>query len=142
MRALALDVGNRRIGVAASDPTGTVARPVTVIRRHNLDADTAAVVAAVRSEGAEVVVVGLPLSLSGAEGPQAALVRRFVADLRPVVDVPVVLRDERYTTVEATAVLRAQGVRPELIKDRVDAVAAALILQEYLDTLASQGPPI
>lgn len=134
VRVLALDVGSKRIGVAASDPTGTVARPVTVVRRRGRSADLDAIAALARSEGSELVVVGLPLSLSGSEGPQAGVVRHFIAALEAVLPVPLTTWDERYTTVEATAVLRAQGVKPERIKERVDAVAAALILQEYLDT--------
>jgi putative Holliday junction resolvase len=134
VRVLALDVGSKRIGVAASDPSGTVARPVTVVQRRSRRADLEAIAALVRAEASQLVVVGLPLSLSGSEGPQAGVVRHFMAALSAVLSVPLATWDERYTTVEATAVLREQGVRPERIKERVDAVAAALILQEYLDT--------
>jgi len=132
-RVLALDVGQRRIGVAVSDVTGTLAVTAGVIQRKGLSRDLEAIRGLVARHGARIVVVGLPLSLSGGLGPQAQTVLAFVEVLRAGVAVPVDTWDERYTSVEAERALRAQGLKPRRVRQRIDEVAAAGILQEYLD---------
>jgi putative holliday junction resolvase len=122
LKVLALDYGAARTGVAVSDPTGTLARPLTVVERAATDAGLARVAELVRDEEAERVVVGLPLTLRGERGAQAQETERFVEALRAVLDVPVEAFDERFTT----ALAGAGGSAPE------DARAAAHLLSSYL----------
>ena len=133
VRVLALDVGSKRIGVAVSDPTGFLARSLTVIERRGLRSDIEMIAKLLRQEGAERVVVGLPLSLSGDVGPQALAVLEFKEALDKALDVSVETWDERFSTVGAQEALRAQGVRARKQRGRIDAAAAAVILQGYLD---------
>lgn len=135
---IALDVGDRRIGVAKSDPIGMVASPLTTLeRRQNIYAEIARLVS---EHGAEVVVVGLPKTLDNTVGIQAEKVLRFVEALRPFLTVPVVMWDERFTTTEATRLLRFSGgrrigsskKRQRYVRENVDEVAATLLLESYL----------
>lgn len=133
-RVIGIDPGDRRIGVAVSDPLGWTAQGVTVIQRRG---DTAAVLAEIgelvdRYE-ARLIVVGLPINMDGSHGPRAKLVDAFVADLRKVVAIPIETIDERLTTVEAEDALREAGLSRDKRKKRIDMVAAQLILQRYLD---------
>jgi putative Holliday junction resolvase len=130
-RVIALDVGERRIGVAVSDPTGTLATPHSVIHRRSKAEDFAAVARLVIELEAERVVVGLPLSLNGEVGPQARRVSRYARALAQRLDVPVELYDERYSTVTADALLTESGRKRRV---PIDAAAAAVILQDYLDS--------
>ena len=98
MKVLALDYGSARTGVAVSDPTGTVARPVTTVERVGTDRGFAKLLAVIEAEEPELVVVGLPLTLRGERGEQARASEQFAARLRKALDVPVVLFDERFTT--------------------------------------------
>lgn len=123
MKVLALDYGSARTGVAVSDPTGTLARPLDVVKRAASDAGLARLAELVREEEAELVVVGLPLTLRGEHGEQARETERFVERLRAVVDVPVETYDERFTTALAG---QAAGRAPE------DARAAAHLLSSWL----------
>jgi len=133
-RALGVDLGTRRIGLAVSDPTGTIASPHSVLDRSGDIADDHGRIAEVAAEvGAEVVVVGLPRSLSGGDGPAARAVREEVAVLAAVVGLPVRTADERFTTVSAQQALVAAGVRRAARKAVVDKVAAAVMLQAWLD---------
>jgi putative holliday junction resolvase len=139
-RALGVDLGSKRIGLALSDPTGTVASPHTVLSRGpDRTADHEAIVAAARAADARTIVVGLPLSLSGGEGPAARAVRAEVGQLRGVAGagIAVVVHDERLTTVTADAALREGRVRREDRRRIVDKVAAAVMLQSWLE---SRGP--
>ncbi len=136
MRAIALDVGERRIGVAVSDPSGTLATPHGVIHRRSKVQDFAAVARLVTELKAERVVVGLPLSLNGDVGPQARRVMRYAQALARALPVPVELYDERYSTVTADELL-AEGGRKRR-RTPIDAAAAAVILQEYLASIKSQ----
>ncbi len=140
MRVLALDVGEKRIGVAVSDPTGMLATPHGVIYRRSKAQDFAAVARLVTELGAERVVVGLPLSLSGDVGPQARRVMRYAQALARALPVPVELYDERYSTVTADELL-AEGGRKRR-RTPIDAAAAAVILQEYLANIKSQMPNV
>ena len=136
MRILALDPGERRIGVAVSDPTQTLARSLTVLARADEGGILERVAALVREQEVERVVVGHPLTLGGDVGPQAAQVGRFARALSQVLEVPVELWDEGYSTVQAERILRERGVRGHKRRRRIDAVAAAVILQDYLDAQA------
>ncbi|MEN8114411.1 MAG: Holliday junction resolvase RuvX [Actinomycetota bacterium] len=131
-RVLGLDPGERRIGVALSDPTGTIASPHSVIDRR-----TTSVADAVRSIceefAVELIVVGLPTGLSGNEGPAAQAAREVAKTVGETTGLPVELQDERFTTVTAEAALLEGGVRRAKRKDVRDKVAAAVILQGYLD---------
>jgi putative Holliday junction resolvase len=128
---IALDVGERRVGVAVSDPTGLLATPHSIIQRRSKAEDFAAVARLVDELAARRVVVGLPLTLDGDVGPQARRVARYARALAEALDVPVELHDERYSTVTAGELLAAGGRRG---RTPVDAAAAAVILQDYLDS--------
>jgi putative holliday junction resolvase len=123
VRVLALDYGATRTGVAVSDPTGTLATPLTVVQRAGTDAGLHELVAIVAREAAELVVVGLPVSLDAREHDQAREARAFVERLSTALDVPVVTYDERFTTKLAGE----RGGRSAL-----DARAAAVLLEDYL----------
>ena len=142
MRYLALDPGDRRIGVAISDATGLIARPLEVIARSSRERDQTRIRALIAQHKVACLVVGLPLNMDGSEGHQAAWVRDYTAALQATINIPVVLWDERLTTYEAEEIARMQG-RP-VAKDRIDAVAAAVILQSYLDVQAPSAllPPM
>ena len=132
-RTLGLDPGERRIGVALSDELGCLASPLTVLERRSRATDLAAVAELVRTHGVTEVVVGHPKTLRGDVGPQARRAERFAGALGRAVGVPVRLWDERYSTVEAAERL-ARGKRPRGRRPHPDAAAAAVILQNYLDS--------
>jgi putative Holliday junction resolvase len=135
---LGIDPGDARIGVARSDPSGFLATPVETVRRGK--GDLARIARILEEEGAIEVVVGLPRSLSGGEGPAAVKVRDFAARLaRRIAPVPVRLCDERLTTVSATAMLRGRGRKGGKQRAVVDQAAAVLILQHALDTERTTG---
>lgn len=134
MRILALDVGERRIGLAVSDPTGLLASPIDAI---DLDGDEPAHERAARhTSGLELseIVVGMPYSMSGERGRQAGRVAAFVREFSRLVEVPVTTVDERLSTAQAERLLRGQGVETSREKGRLDSAAAAVILQSYLDS--------
>ncbi len=133
-RAVALDIGTRRIGVALSDSGGTVATPYEVVQRAGDRArDHGRIAELVDEAGAEVVVVGLPLSLDGTMGPAARAILDEVDELRAALAVQVVTWDERLSTVEAERSLRVMGVKKGNRRRVVDQVAATVILQSWLD---------
>ena len=137
---LGIDPGDARVGVARSDPTGFLATPVETLRRGK--GDLAAIARLVREDEAVEVVVGLPRSLSGGEGPAAAKVRAYAARLAErVAPVPVRLVDERLTTVSAEAMLRDRGRKGQQRRAVVDQAAAVMILQHALDTERATGVP-
>ena len=133
MRILALDVGDKHIGVALSDETATLAGGLPNVERRGPRQDVKAVAALVRDHGAGEVVVGLPRRLDGTVGPQAEKVLAFMETLRPSVRVPLVTWDERFTTVIAHQAMMEGGLSRQRRKERVDQVSAVLILQSYLD---------
>jgi putative holliday junction resolvase len=133
MVIVALDVGQARIGVAVSDELELLASPHSTIRRTSNAAAIAAIARVVDATGAEQVVVGLPVSFDGKLYAQAQSVQTFAEKLRARLSVPLVYADETLSTVRAEEQLRAAGVRPDRIRERIDAAAAAVILQEYLD---------
>ncbi len=137
---LGVDPGDARIGVARSDPSGFLASPVETVRRGKGDLRRIARLTE-ESEAVEVIV-GLPRSLSGGEGPAAAKVREFAATLaRRIAPVAVRLVDERLTTVSAEAMLRDRGRKGSDRRSVVDQAAAVLILQHALDTERATGRP-
>ena len=135
---LGIDPGDARIGVARSDPSGMLATPVETVRRGK--GDLARIAEILAEENAVEVVVGLPRSLSGREGPAAVKVREFALDLaRRVAPVPVRLCDERLTTVSAEAMLRDRGRKGAKRRAVVDQAAAVVILQQALETERARG---
>jgi len=134
VRAVGVDLGSMRIGVAVSDPSGTLASPYEVVARSgDVAADHRRLAAIAAAVEAEVVVVGLPLSLSGAAGPAAEAVRAEVEALRGVMPVPVETFDERLTTVSADRSMRERGMKAPARRKVVDKLAAAVLLQAWLD---------
>lgn len=134
MRVLALDLGTKRIGVAVSDPTGTLASPLEVLARSGDRArDHQRIGELVADTGAERVVVGLPLSLDGSIGPAAAAVLEELEELAAALRVPVETYDERLTTVTAHRVLSERGLRADARRQVVDKAAATVLLQAWLD---------
>jgi putative Holliday junction resolvase len=140
MRLIGLDVGEVRIGVAVSDPTGTLASAREVLARRPEALALKTIARLVEEEEAEAIIVGLPRSLSGELHSQAALVQAFADQLRNAVSVPVRFWDERLSTVAAEREMRAAGTKRERRKAMIDAVAAAIILQSYLDARRAQAP--
>jgi putative Holliday junction resolvase len=141
VRTLALDVGAVRIGVALSDETGTLASGLVTLRAAGPRKDAQAVARLVQEHGVGEVVVGLPLRLDGTLGSRAEDVLAFVERLRRVLRVPVVTRDERLTSVAAGERLAEAGVRRRERRARIDQAAAALILQEHLDSRRAVAGP-
>jgi putative Holliday junction resolvase len=139
MRVLGVDVGSHRIGVAVSDPTGMIAQSLVVIPRTGWRAVASEIRRLAQEYSVERVVVGLPLRMDGTEGDAAREAKAFAQRLRGVLDVPVVMQDERLSTAEAERALVAQEVRREKRRKRRDAVAAALFLQTYLDRQQAAG---
>jgi putative holliday junction resolvase len=132
LKVLALDFGSARTGVAVSDPTGTIAKPVGIVERAATETGLTQLAALVQAEEVDLVVVGLPLTLRGELGEQADETERFVTDLRATVDVPVDTFDERFTTDLAEQTSNGAG--------SVDAVAAAHLLSSYLEWSSNQSP--
>lgn len=132
-RVLAVDLGSRRIGVALSDPTGTVAAPLHTIPHRERRKDVAAVAAVAQARGVERIVLGWPRNMDGTSGPAARRAEAFAEALRRVAGVPVDLWDERLSTVAADRSLRDSDVRRTRRKALRDQIAAALILQSYLE---------
>ncbi len=132
-QAIALDVGDARIGIAGADPTGLIATPLDALERTTEADDVERILQIAREQNAGRIVVGLPLSLDGSRGPQARKVLRFTEALRAAAELPVESWDERYSTAEAERLLRAAGEEPSRNRARLDSVAAAVILQAYLD---------
>lgn len=139
MRALALDVGDARIGLAISDPGGIVCLPVKALARGEESDDIAAVIELATREDVEMIVVGLPLSLDGSHGPAARKMRRFTSALRRSAGVPVESYDERFTTAEAESRLRQAGFKPSKDRARLDSMAAVIILESFLAARASRS---
>ena len=132
MRALALDVGEKRIGVAMSDPLGITAQPVTTIHRKIRRDDIAQIVDIIKTNGVDTVVCGLPKNMDGSEGFQAEETRLFAQALKEASGMEVVFVDERLTTASARRTLIEGGVRRDKRKGVIDKIAAVYILETYL----------
>lgn len=144
MKAVALDVGDRRIGVAVSDDTGLIATPLAVIRRASRAEDFARIARLVVERGAEGLVIGLPLNDDGSAGPQAMRVERYALALAEALraeglNLTLILWDEYMSTQRAQEMMIAAGRKARDRRARIDAVAAAVILQDYLD---AHRPPL
>lgn len=140
MRALGVDLGTRRIGIALSDRSGTIASPLTVVHRTGSVArDHRAIAELVVAEEAEIVVVGLPLNMDGSRGPAARAAVAEAEALATVVGVPVLTSDERRTTVTADRVLMEARLDARERRAVVDKVAAAVMLQHWLDGRRGAG---
>ena len=134
MRVLGLDIGDKRIGVALSDPQGILASPLTIIERSDEQSGIKAIVDIVTQKQVGRIIVGLPLSMDGSIGEQAKKVEAFIQELSDHTEVPIEFRDERLSTLSAKRLMRDVR-KSQKMKD--DAVAAALILQSYLDEVSS-----
>lgn len=132
IRILGLDVGSARIGVALSDPLGMTAQPLEVIVRKKANPVTR-IAELIVEYSVTRIVVGQPLTLEGQEGLATAAVASFINSLKPSIDVPIELWDERMTTAAAERVMIAGGARRAKRKGAIDKIAASLILQSYLD---------
>ena len=141
MRSLGLDVGDVRIGVAESDPTGTVVEPLTTIKAGTRAAAIEKIAELVEQEGIGEVVVGTPVSLDGEVGPQARKIRAFVELLAERISKPVRMWDESYSSLAADKIMGESGVGRRKKKGKRDSVAAAVILQEYLRGTRSEASP-
>jgi putative Holliday junction resolvase len=138
MRLLALDVGDRRVGVAVSDAAGLIATPLTVIRRTSKADDFCRLATLLREQGAEKLVVGHPLNADGSAGPQARRVERYAAAMSEALEaeglsVPIILWNEHGSTLRAQELMIDAGRSAKNRRQRIDAAAAAVILQDFLD---------
>jgi len=136
-RILALDLGKKRIGLALSDELGITAQGLPTLERRNKRLDFAVLSAVIRDNHVQQIVVGLPLRMSGEKGRQADWVRAFAEELKGHVDVPIELRDERWTSKQAERVLMGSGIRHEDRKPAIDRLSAVILLQDYLDSRGS-----
>ena len=140
MRVLGIDLGSKRIGIAASDRIGTIASPLTVLQRcGSQGGDHRNIAKIVVEEEAVAIVVGLPLNMDGSEGKAAQSARAEVERMATVVGVPVYVQDERLTTVAADRVMMEQNMNAQARRKVVDKWAAAVILQAWLDSRESRG---
>jgi putative Holliday junction resolvase len=139
-RIIGLDIGDRRIGVAISDPLRITAAGLETIERTNVRADVQAVRDIALRHGAVQIVVGLPQNMDGSMGEQSEKVKSFARKLAREINIPIVYEDERLTTISAIRTLTIQGVKTGHNKALVDQQAAAIILQKFLDR--KEPPPI
>jgi putative Holliday junction resolvase len=141
-RLLGLDVGEKRVGVAVCDETQTLARPLLTVKRASKREDFEQIAALCRAHAIEKVIIGLPRTLRGEEGPQAQRVRRYAAELQTALNLPIDFWDERFSSVEAEERLTASSRKPARslrpAKGAIDAAAAAIILQEYLNAMTNE----
>jgi putative Holliday junction resolvase len=134
MAIIGLDVGDKHIGVAMA--IGTVAVPVAVIKRTKEEDDLERIAALTRDYETELIVIGLPRSMDGSIGAQAELVLEFTKSLSNYIDIPIDMCDERLTTVTADRLLQESGAKRKQRKANIDAMAAAVILQAYIDGMS------
>lgn len=138
-RYVAFDIGDKRIGVAVSDPFNIYALPSHTYFRKGFREDVAALAAIAKEKGATVIVCGLPVNFDGTEALQTQKTARFIEALKAQTSIPVVCEDERFTTMMAHEVLISEGMRREKRKNYVDALAAANILDGYLNKINKKG---
>ena len=133
MRILGIDYGDARIGLALSDPTETLASALDPLEVRSMRKSIDEITALAKQKDAEMFVVGLPLNMNGSEGPQVGKVRAFANNLQKVSALPVVMKDERLTTVMVTRAFDQTGVKKSKRLSLVDSASAQVILQNYLD---------
>lgn len=135
MRIMAIDFGDARTGVAFSDLSGTLTGETLVVKSRGLENTAKDLVSLAQERKAGVIVLGFPKNMDNSEGPRAEKSRTLKAILESLSDTPIILRDERRTTIDAHNILSANNVRGQKRKNTVDAVAAALILEGYINSL-------
>jgi putative Holliday junction resolvase len=135
MRILGLDIGDRTIGIAVSDPLGFTAQGITTIRRKNITIDMDELLKICKEYSVETIVAGLPKNMNGTVGPQSEKVLAFCEILKEKIDIPIKMWDERLTTVAANKAMLEADLSRAKRKKLVDKVAATYILQGYLDSL-------
>lgn len=138
-RYVAFDIGDKRIGVAVSDPFNTYALPSQTYFRKGFGEDVKAIAEIAVQKGATVIICGLPVNFDGTPSVQTEKTQRFIDALKEVTPIPVVCEDERFTTVMAHQTLIDEGMRREKRKNYVDALAAANILDGYLQKINKKG---
>lgn len=137
MRAVALDIGDARIGIAASDVSGTISSPVCVLPAAEVIGNARSWRRVLEDYEPEVLICGLPKTMSGEEGPQATHVRDIAKSIRSSCGIPLEFVDERFSSTEAKRILREQGLTEKRMRGKVDMVAASLFLQTWLDARKS-----
>jgi putative Holliday junction resolvase len=139
VRTIAFDIGDKRIGVAITDPFNEYAIPAeTYFRTKNFDADVAAIAHIATDKGAKIIVCGLPVNFDGSESIQTTKTLRFIEALRLVSDLPVETEDERFTTMQAREIQIAGGVKRDKRKQTIDSIAASYILDGYLSRVKNR----
>ena len=138
-RTLGIDFGTRRIGLALSDPTGTLASPLPFLENTGLREVAAKLQELVQIHGVETVVIGLPRNMDGTYGPSAQKVRDFITQIQSQLSAEIIPQDERLTTTQATRDLSQMGLSQKDLRKKVDSSSAAIILQQFLDR--NQPPP-
>ena len=136
-RLIGLDLGTKTIGIAVSDVELRVASPLTTIRRTKFKADAAELVKIIEHEKAFAIVIGLPLNMDGSQGPRAQATHAFRRNLLPLLDIPIVYWDERLSTVAAERAMIEADMSRKKRAEKIDAAAAAIILEGALDRLAN-----
>lgn len=139
MRILAVDYGTKRIGLATGDDSGLAIRAVTTLHSQGVKRDAHQIRECARNLGAQRILVGLPLETSGAQGTAVQRVRKLVAQLQKVTDLPIILWDERLTSQAADEWMTEQGLKRQRRKSLRDQIAACLILQDYLSHHERRG---
>jgi putative Holliday junction resolvase len=134
MRVLAIDHGVKRMGIAISDPSGTIAQPLEFIPAEPFPAFLERLRQLIREKEVEMILVGMPRNMDGSYGPAAEKVREFVAVLKETIPIPIQTWDERLTSVQANRMLIQADVRRRDRKEKVDKAAAAILLQSFLDS--------
>ena len=132
-RCLGIDFGTRRIGLALSDPTGSLATPLPFLENTSLKEVVAKFQELVESHGVKTIVIGLPRNMDGSYGPSAQKVREFITQIQPHIAAEIVSQDERLTTAQASRDLSQIGLTQKELRKKVDSSSAALILQQFLD---------
>ncbi len=129
---ICLDIGDKRIGIAVSDPLGSMALPYDTLHRKNFSEDLKKICEIAKSRGADVIVCGLPVNFDGSKSEQTLKTETFIEELKKITDIPIEIQDERFTTREAHRVLISENMRRDKRKMHVDAVAASFILEDYM----------
>jgi putative Holliday junction resolvase len=132
-RILGIDYGTVRIGLALSDPTGTLASPLPCWENKSIPQIRTSLAELVQNHGISKIIVGLPRNMDGSYGPAAEKVRSFISQIQPNLEIPIETQDERLTTVQASKQLSSMGLSQRDLRMKVDSSSASLILQQYLD---------
>ncbi len=138
-RIIAFDIGDKRIGVAITDPFGEMALPLETYWRKNLNKDVEYLANLAKEKSAAKIVCGLPVNFDGSLSEQTQKTEFFISELKKVTDIPIVTADERFTTKEARRLLLEADMRRDKRKDVIDKVAASYILEDYLNKIKNSG---